>query len=220
VERAYVTRDLRSVLALRPTISMRVVPRIDLDRITESTHHEGICLVVRPRPNVGPAELTAGTGPRCLVALDGVENPHNLGAILRIAAHFGVAGLITTGHENGPSSAALRVAQGGAEHVPFASPTDLRKALGALKAARFEIIATTSRGGVSLYEVEMSSRAVFVFGAEGEGVSKAIAAMSDRLVSVPGTGTIESLNVATAAALVLGRWWQLHRVRAVSVTPP
>ena len=147
-------------------------------------------------------------GPQCAIWLDGVGNPHNLGAILRSAAHFGVAAILLPQASNlALSGAAARVAEGGAEAVPMVRLDDDATSLAQLGEAGFATVATVVEGGDSVFAMPPPDRLVYVLGAEGEGMDRGLAARCERQVSIPGTGAVESLNVAAATAVLLAAWW-------------
>jgi TrmH RNA methyltransferase len=190
-------------------IGYRVVEETDLQKLAASTHHEGVVAdVLREEPQSLTAWLrTLPDGPQCALWLDGVGNPHNLGAILRSAAHFGVAAVLLPKHS--PlllSGAAARVAEGGAEHVPFVRLGREDNAIAQLHGVGFIIAATVARGGSDVFDSALPQRLVYVIGAEGEGMDPKLVAACDRRVSIPGSGAVESLNVAAATAVLLARW--------------
>jgi TrmH RNA methyltransferase len=140
------------------------------------------------------------------VLLEDVKNPHNIGAIIRIAAHFGVRALLLPDEAQAkrPSSALLRTAEGGAESVELVAVGDLQSTLEDLAQLGFRALATSSHARDSIYSWKPPERTVVLLGSEGEGLSKAALSVSDSVVAIPGTGAVESLNVASAAAIVLG----------------
>jgi len=141
-----------------------------------------------------------------------VQNPHNLGSILRTAAHFGAAAVVGRSGELPPlSPAAVRVAEGAAEFVPVCDLADPVADLKRLAAAGFRVVATSSHRGKPLAAARLSGRVVIVLGSEGEGVSKAIEAAAGEGVQIPGTGAVESLNIATAVGVVAAEHWRQHR---------
>ena len=151
-------------------------------------------------------------GPQLAVWLDGVGNPHNLGAILRSAAHFGAAGLLLP--KDSPlalSGAAARVAEGGAEQVPLVRMGRADNSLDQLRSAGFGAVATVVRGGKPLYGTALPERMLLVMGAEQTGIDPALAQAAALRVAIPGTGAVESLNVAAATAVFLGEWWRQRR---------
>jgi TrmH RNA methyltransferase len=190
-------------------IGYRVVEEADLQKLAASTHHEGIVAdVLREEPQSLTAWLRdLPPGPQCALWLDGVGNPHNLGAILRSAAHFGVGAALLPKHSTlALSGAAARVAEGGAEQVPFVRLGREDNAIAQLHGAGFQLAATVVRGGGDLFATPLPQRMVFVIGAEGAGVSSNVAALCDLRLSIPGSGAVESLNVAAATAVLLAEW--------------
>jgi len=191
----------------------QIVGEENLERLTGSVHHEGIAILAREHRRWGTADLVRWldekriSGP--LVYLDGVQNPHNLGSILRIAAHFGVSAVMGARGDLPPlSPAAVRVAEGGAEFIPVYGLSDPIADLEKVKEYGFRIVTTSSHRGDSLFNVPLGRRIVMVLGSEGEGVSSSIEALADQFVQIPGTGVVESLNVAVAGGILLGEVWR------------
>jgi TrmH RNA methyltransferase len=211
---------LKPVLAwcVRHRLGYRIVEDADLEKLTGSGHHEGVCFEMLRAPPLDLAALIAAE-PRApaaslLLWLDGVGNPHNLGALLRSAAHFGVGGVIVPASSAlDVSGAAARVAEGAAEHVAFARAPDGVHVRDALRAAGYALAATVPRDGANLYETKLPPRLVAIFGAEREGMSDALIESADLRLTIPGTGTIESLNVAATVAVVLGEYWRQRHAR-------
>ena len=191
-------------------VGYRVVDDVDeLRKLAASTHHEGVVAdVLREAPKPLAEWLqTLPDGPCCALWLDGVGNPHNLGAILRSSAHFGVSGLLLPQASTlALSGAAARVAEGGAEAVPLVRLGPGDDAIAQLRAAGFALAATVVRGGDDLFEARLPRRLVYVLGAEGEGMGESLASACDLQLSIPGTGAVESLNVASATAVFLAQW--------------
>ena len=190
-------------------IGYRVVADEDLRKLAASSHHEGVVAdVLRDEP----VPLTTWLrelpdGPACPLWLDGVGNPHNLGAILRSAAHFGAAAVLLPKPSTlALSGAAARVAEGGADALPFVRMGREDNALAQLRGAGFVLAATVVRGGADLFATALPRRLVYVLGAEGEGMDAGLAAACDLRLSIPGTGAVESLNVASATAVFLAAW--------------
>jgi len=197
-------------------VGYRVVEEGDLNKLAATTHHEGLVADVLRAPMLELEEwlatLPAGK-PVLALWLDGVGNPHNFGAILRSAAHFGVAGLLLPpGSTLALSGAAARVAEGGAESVPLVRLPELPEAMAQLRAAGLSLAATLVDGGEDLFASVLPSRLVYVMGAEGEGMDRELAQDCDHQVSIPGTGAVESLNVASATAVLLAQWFGRSRV--------
>ena len=216
IVRVYVTVRRKPTFAklleycVRERKGFQVVDDENLERLTGSLHHEGIAVLAKAARRLDLAGLLHGieagaiTGP--LLYLDGVQNPHNLGSILRTAAHFGVGAVIGAEGELPPlSAAAVRVAEGAAEHVPVVALVNAGADLVRLKKAGYELVATTSHGGDPLWPAPLADakKLLLVMGSEGEGVSRGIAKACDRTVQIPGTGLVESLNVSVACGIVL-----------------
>lgn len=205
-----VLREVLRDCAARRT-GYRVVAGEDLERLTGSQHHEGVCFeVLRPQAPPLAALLDGVAGrPAQLVLLEGVGNPHNLGAILRSAAHFGVAAVLAEGAQAPAlSGAACRVAEGGAEHVPLLRVDATGMAL--LARAGFVPVATVVRGGASLHGTALPPRILWLLGAEGAGLSAARQSAAPLAVRIPGSGAVDSLNVAAAAAVLFGEHLRQH----------
>jgi TrmH RNA methyltransferase len=208
---------LKAVLAwcVKHRVGYRVVEEGDLDRLAASTHHEGVVadvLKAEPLPISEWLHTLPANQPVAALWLDGVGNPHNFGAILRSAAHFGVAGILLPRDSTlALSGAAARVAEGGAEQVPLVRMGNPENALAQLRGAGFALAATVVRGGDDLFAVDLPQRLVYVMGAEGEGMDARLADACDARLSIPGTGAVESLNVAAATAVFLAQWKQRNR---------
>ena len=190
-----------------------IVENAELEKIAGSEHHGGIVLIVKRKPELTLAAYLAANKhlqQDCLLALDGVGNPHNLGAIVRSCAHFGVKGLIMTQPYLLQSGAATRTAEGGVEFIDGLSCDNLSMALQLCKQAGYSLVTTSSHGGVSLYQSKLSSKVVVVFGEEMDGVSTQVANSTDVALQIPGSGQVESLNVSVAASLILGEWYRQH----------
>ena len=222
VRKVYLTEtrigDFKAVLAwcVKHRLGYRVVENEDLDRLTETQHHEGVCFEVRRHAPLAVETMLQAiepTRPALVAWLDGVGNPHNVGAILRSAANFGVQGMILPAQTPELSGAALRVAEGGAESVRLAYARAGENVAGLLHAAGFKVAGTVPRDGSPLYQTTFPPRLALVLGAEGEGMSKELIRAADLRISVPGTGAVESLNVSASAAVLFGEFWRQHPAR-------
>jgi TrmH RNA methyltransferase len=207
---------LRDVLAwcVKHRLGYRVVETEDLDKLAASTHHEGVVFDLRrpAAPTLDALLASLAPGPQVLLWLDGVGNPHNFGAVLRSAAHFGVAGvLLPPSTTLTLSGAAARVAEGGAEVVPVVRVDALDGALARLRQSGFTLAATLPRDGESIYTTALPDRVVLVFGAEGEGMQSSLIAACQLRLTIPGSGRVESLNIANAVGVMLGECWRRHR---------
>lgn len=208
------TRAARKLLgdvlreAARRRIAYREVDEEELSRIAGSLHHEGVCVLAREPAAADLETMARRTEPRGLiVALDGVQNPHNIGAILRSAAFFGAAGLVLAGQRGaraeGLPPAALRVAEGGAEHVGVLRVANLVAALRQLAQAGLRIVGADAHAERSLTELRWPPRTVLVLGSEAAGLAREVREMCDVTVRVVGRGALESLNVSVAAGVML-----------------
>jgi TrmH RNA methyltransferase len=204
---------MKAVLAwcVQHRLGYTLVQAEDLEKLSGSAHHEGVCIGALPAEegNLSDWLRTLPPGPAVALWLDGVGNPHNLGAILRSAAHFGAAAvLLPKDAELALSGAAARVAEGGAEAVPIVRLGRSDNALAQLASAGFGIAATVVRGGTPLTSTKLPERVVWVLGAEQVGVDAELAKRAAVRVGIPGTGAVECLNVAAAAAVLLAEWWR------------
>ncbi len=206
---------LKQVLAwcAAQRLGYTIVESGDLERLSGSQHHEGVVFGAMPAQEQTLSDWlrALAPGPQLALWLDGVGNPHNLGAILRSAAHFGSAGLLMPKFSTlALSGAAARVAEGGAEAVPLVRLGRTDNALAQLQSAGFVLAATVVRGGEPLHGARLPSRLVLVMGAEQTGVDPALAQASRLRLSIPGTGAVDSLNVAAATAVLLSEWRRQH----------
>lgn len=171
--------------------------------------HQGIRLEAGPLPELSlDALVAAASGPSAtLVALDGVEDPQNLGAIARVADAAGVAGLILTSRRAPPLSAAVSRASAGAiEWLPASRVPNLPRALKQLKQQGFWVFGADPEGSEGLFDLPqrvIQGRRVVVLGAEGRGLRPGVLRELDHRVRIPMSGRIASLNVAAAAAVLL-----------------
>lgn len=192
-------------------LAYHIVDSAELEKIAGSEHHGGVLFVVKRKPEMSlAAYLSANKHLQqdCLLALDGVGNPHNLGAIARSCAHFGIKGIIMTQPHLLQSGAATRTAEGGLEFIDGLSCEHLPGALQLCKQTGYSLVTTSSHAGVSLYQSKLGRKVVVVFGEEMEGVSQQVAKSTDVALQIPGSGQVESLNVSVAASLILGEWYR------------
>jgi TrmH RNA methyltransferase len=182
----------------------REVPAAELAKIAGTAHHGGIVAVAAPRavPALPAAEALPAT---LLPVLDGIGNPHNLGAIARSAAFFGCQALVVSGdpRQAGLSDSAWRTSEGGLEALSLYRATDLPATLAAL-APRFLTVAAVARGGEPPEALAGDARPVaLVLGNEEQGLAASTIAACARQVTLPGSGAVESLNVSVAAAVLM-----------------
>lgn len=179
----------------------------ELERIAASTHHEGLCVALRPRRWLSMGELAErlARGPGTCIALDRVRNPYNIGAVLRSAAFFGVDAALLGAQAPHPALApdAIRVAEGGVEHLALARTTDLGDTLARLRQKGVRVYGADGRGAHDAIGYAFVRPAVLVLGNEREGMSERVRAQCDAIVAIRGSGAVESLNVAVAGSVLI-----------------
>ncbi|MEJ2118635.1 MAG: 23S rRNA (guanosine(2251)-2'-O)-methyltransferase RlmB [Alphaproteobacteria bacterium] len=178
-----------------------VTPK-DLDRILgETTVHQGILVEADPLPE---PDMDALGNARLVLVLDQITDPHNVGAILRSAAAFGVEALVMTARHSPPLNGTLaKTACGGLEHVPVVLPPNLARALHALGEMGFTRVGLDSGGGAAFEDVSAPERLALVLGAEDRGLRRLTAENCDMICALTTCGAIQSLNVSNAAAIAL-----------------
>ncbi|MCX6937718.1 MAG: RNA methyltransferase [Verrucomicrobia bacterium] len=186
----------------------RCVPPAELEKIAGTLHHGGVACVVHAPPLAAPSprEIAGWAAKRePLVVLDRIGNAHNLGAIARSAAYFGVSHLIIPAHPSAalPGEAAFRVAEGGMDHITVWRVPALPAFLGALKAAGYDVIGAATRGGAPVPRSASAKPVALVMGNEEQGLAPEVVKACSSLVTLAGTGKVESLNVSVAAAVLL-----------------
>jgi len=190
----------------------RCVEAPELEKIAGTPHHGGVVAVVTP-PDLrepGAEELRAWAAKRePVLVLDRIGNVHNLGAIARTAAFFGVSRLAICGREGAaqPVDAAYRVAEGGLEGVQLHASADASALVRALVAAGYDVVGAATRGGRPELARPPARPFALVLGNEEHGLDPAVAAACSRLVTLPGAGRMESLNVSVAAGILIWEAW-------------
>lgn len=185
-----------------------LVSREELEKMTKATHHEDICMLTKKKSE-RTLEHYLNTKPNhgILIALENVANPHNIGAILRNAAHFGAVAIIVSDKKSAESASALRTSEGGSEFVEIFETNDFKKTLELLVKNKFSIVTTSSHAKQSLFEHKWEKKSVVVFGEEATGLSPLLLKMGTT-INIPGTNHVESLNVSVAAAVILSDYYQ------------
>jgi 23S rRNA (guanosine2251-2'-O)-methyltransferase len=180
----------------------------ELERLAGSDHHQGACLQIRPIGTLGEGALDElldrAVAPPLLLVLDGVQDPHNLGACLRTADAAGVSAVIVPrDRAAGLSPTVRKVASGAAETMPLIQVTNLARTLRWLKEREIWIVGTDDQADTPLYKASLTGPLAVVLGAEGAGVRRLTREHCDLLVNIPMRGVVESLNVSVAAGVVL-----------------
>ncbi|MGL9769663.1 MAG: tRNA/rRNA methyltransferase [Sodalis sp. (in: enterobacteria)] len=192
-----------------------VVEDDELAKVSGTEHHGGICFLIKKRVFLDANSYLASAATQqqdCVLTLEQVNNPYNLGAILRSCAHFGVSGVMVS--DNSAllnSGAAVRTAEGGAEHVRVIQCDNILQNLQRFQSAGYTVITLTDNGDTSLSTVKMPARTVLVIGREGSVYSKPLLLQADIAVSINGTGLVASLNVSVSAGILLAEWYQQNR---------
>jgi 23S rRNA (guanosine2251-2'-O)-methyltransferase len=191
-------------MARRGSIPVRFDPRGALDRLAGSSAHQGVVALGAANKYAG---LDAATSSQLVVVLDGVEDPHNLGAIIR-TAHAAGAGAVVIPERRaaGITDVVAKAAAGALEYLPITRVTNLNRTLEELKEKNYWIYGLDERGTESYDQVEYATPTAFVLGGEGKGLHEQVRKHCDVLVRIPMAGKISSLNVSVAAGVVLFEW--------------
>jgi 23S rRNA (guanosine2251-2'-O)-methyltransferase len=168
--------------------------------------HQGVaarCTALAPKHSLDEV-LDDAVGPPLVLVLDGVTDPHNLGACLRVADGAGAHAVVAPkDHAVGLSATVAKVASGAAETVPYLMVTNLARTLGELKERDLRVIGTSDDAEATIYDIDLSGPVALVLGAEGAGLRQLTRKTCDVLVRIPMAGAVESLNVSVAAGVCL-----------------
>lgn len=203
-------------LATAQNLPVTEASRTDLDRMTDHAVHQGVALTMPPYEYAEVDDLlriaSDAFEPPLLIALDGITDPRNLGAVLRSADAFGAHGVILPERRSASMTASVwKVAAGAAGRIRVAQVTNLNRTLTALKEKDVFVLGLDADGDVSTRGLQLGTQpTVLVVGAEGKGLSRLAREISDQVVSVPMAGRAESLNASVAAAIAL---YELSGVR-------
>jgi 23S rRNA (guanosine2251-2'-O)-methyltransferase len=180
-------------------------PAEELERLCGSPDHQGVVAEVYPYPYADPGGLFEGDdGQGLVVALDQIQDPHNLGAVCRAAEVAGAAGVVIPERRAASvTAAACKASAGAVEHLPVARVRNLADWLAEAKTGEAWIYGAAADSPRRYTEVEWTGRAVLVLGSEGKGLRQRVAKSCDELVSIPITGRVGSLNASVAAAVIL-----------------
>ncbi|GAB3871730.1 23S rRNA (guanosine(2251)-2'-O)-methyltransferase RlmB [Terrabacter terrigena] len=182
-------------------------PRGELDRLTDGAVHQGLALQVPPYDYAHPNDLIDPDMPGIplVVALDGITDPRNLGAIIRSVAAFGGHGVVVPERRSvGMTASAWKTSAGAAARVPVAKASNLNRALEDFKKAGFFILGLDMEGDVELPDLALANEPlVIVTGSEGKGLSRLVSETCDQIVSIPMSSAVESLNAGIATGVTL-----------------
>ncbi|WP_374592245.1 23S rRNA (guanosine(2251)-2'-O)-methyltransferase RlmB [Aquabacterium sp.] len=199
---------MRQFLTRAQEASVRLIESSDdtLQRLCGTHRHQGVVAKVAPMPQLKSLDDLLDTldEPPLLLVLDGVTDPHNLGACLRVADGAGAHAVIAPkDHAVGVNATVAKVASGAAETMPYFMVTNLARTLGELKERDIWVIGTSDDAPRTLYDSDLKVPLALVLGAEGAGMRQLTRRTCDDLVSIPMRGAVESLNVSVASGVCL-----------------
>ncbi|HHR6130349.1 TPA: tRNA/rRNA methyltransferase [Providencia alcalifaciens] len=192
-----------------------VVDEEELTKASGTEHHGGVCFIIKKRGGMAAETYLENTvDTDCVLALEDVGNPHNLGGIMRSCAHFGVKGVILQDAGMLESGAAIRTAEGGAEHIKAIDADGFTSTLNKFREAGYTIVTTSShKGSQDIAKVQLPKKMVLVLGQESDGLSDSTWDQGDMSLYIGGTGKVESLNVSVATGIMLSQWWSQNKVK-------
>lgn len=205
-----------SILAKKAGLTIDYLPRKDIDRLVgEQTVHQGVLLEYRSLPVYSEADIEKivllKDEPRLVLILDGIQDPHNLGACLRVANALGVCCVIAPKDRSvGLNATAIKVSCGAAFSTPFIQVTNLARAMRKLQDLELWLVGASLNTTQSLKDIDMRGNIGIVLGAEGAGLRELTEKHCDFLAKIPMLGTVESLNVSVATGIVL---YEVYRQR-------
>ena len=223
VERLYLLKGRRDQrtgelekAAVEAGAVVRFEDRLQLDRMAGTTHHQGVLAMVGERGYAALESLIArakaGSKPPLLVLLDEVEDPHNVGAIIRTAEAAGANGLLIPSRRSaGLTPAVVKASAGAVAHLPVARVGNVAQTIDALKAARLWVTGLTAEAPTGYTKIDWTVPSVLVAGGEGKGLRQLVKERCDQLASIPLLGRVDSLNVSVAVGVVL---YEIVRQRA------
>ncbi len=205
-------------------IRVRQDSREQLTLLAKTPAHQGVVALVRAQEFLSIEDLFTPGQPssarRLLLALDGVEDPQNLGALLRVADGAGVDGVILTERRSAPlSPVAVKASAGAAEHLRIARVVNLVRALEDLKERNIWVIGLDERGQSDYDQFDFTGDCVLVLGREGAGLHDLVRRTCDHLLRIPMAGGVSSLNVSAAGAVVLYEAFRQRRLAAAPASP-
>ncbi|MDU1024375.1 MAG: tRNA/rRNA methyltransferase, partial [Leclercia adecarboxylata] len=190
-----------------------VVDDAEITKASGTEHHGGVCFLIKKRNGMTVKQWVGQAAEDdCVLAMEDVGNPHNLGAMMRSCAHFGVKGVLLQDAALLESGAAIRTAEGGAEHIQPITGDSVLEAIEQFRKAGYAIVTTSSHKGTTpLFKATLPRKMVLVLGQERDGLTDAALSSADLSVSIDGTGNVESLNVSVATGVLLAEWWRQNK---------
>jgi len=192
-------------LCRQRSVSVRFEPQAALERLAKGAHHQGVVAVVGGHAYAALEDILEAVGDSALlVVLDGVQDTHNLGALIRTACAAGAhAVIVPERRAAGLTPAAVQAAAGAVAHIPIVRVTNLANTLERLKESNFWIVGLDERGEKLYFDADYRGRCVVVAGGEEKGLHELIKKKCDFLVRIPAPGKITTLNVSVATGIVL-----------------
>jgi 23S rRNA (guanosine2251-2'-O)-methyltransferase len=208
VDAKRIDKRMQSLLDLAKAKNLRVmqVDSARLDGITGNARHQGVVALAEPTklPQFVEDVLDEIEGPPFLLLLDGITDPHNLGACLRVADAAGVHAVVAPKDRSvGLTATVMKVASGAAESVPYITVTNLARTMRELKERDIWLVGADEEGTTDLFHAELKGPLAWVLGAEGEGLRRLTREGCDQIVNIPMFGAVESLNVSVASGVCL-----------------
>lgn len=193
-------------------LAYHIVSSEELDSISKSTHHEEVCFIYKRKAGADLSEILKSKKNQLILALEEVQNPHNLGAIMRTAAHFGVSTIIYKASVPvAQSAAAYRTAEGGAEALNMIRVDDWKEVTQLAAKNKYLLVGTSGHEGTDLFRFQFSQNMILFLGSEGPGISSELKKILKENIKIPGTDFVESLNVSNANTAILTEWYrQIH----------
>jgi 23S rRNA (guanosine2251-2'-O)-methyltransferase len=193
-------------LAKNSDLPIKELPRRALDDLTGSANHQGIALVIKPFNYTEFDKLISNAKkPMMLIGIDGITDPHNLGAVVRSAAAFGADGVVIPERRNASmTGSAWKASAGAAARMPISQVTNLVRTIEDAKKAGCFVIGLDAEGDATLAKMNLATESIFIIvGSEGKGLSRLVRDKCDLVVSIPMQSTVESLNASVATAIVM-----------------
>jgi 23S rRNA (guanosine2251-2'-O)-methyltransferase len=205
-------------LAKNQNLAVKEVPRATIDGVTGTTTHQGIALVIKPFHYTDFDQMLANSkeedGPGLIIGMDGVTDPHNLGAIVRSAAAFGADGVVIPERRNASmTGSAWKASAGAAARMPISQVTNLVRSIEDAKKAGYFVVGLAADGDEELPNFSLAEESVYVIvGSEGKGLSRLAREKCDLVLSIPMSSEVESLNASVATAIVM-HWIAAKRAK-------
>jgi 23S rRNA (guanosine2251-2'-O)-methyltransferase len=198
--------DLLVQLARSHSVPVRFEERAQVDRAAGTREHQGVVAFAAAKPPATLEDLLrpCDAGPGLLVLLDGVEDPHNLGAVIRTSLAAGARGVVIAERRAaGLTDAVARAAAGALEHLPVARVPNLARAMEEIKEAGYWLVGLDERSDKNLTDLDLTVATGIVLGGEGKGLHELVRTRCDFLASIPTSGPVRTLNVSVAAGVAL-----------------